>query len=39
LIRNDLERINLHLNEYLKYYNTIRPHWGLHLNTPISYTE
>jgi hypothetical protein len=26
LIRNDLERINLHLNEYLKYYNTIRPH-------------
>lgn len=37
--KDDLERVNLHLLNYLKFYNNERPHWGLNLMTPRVYNE
>lgn len=38
-ILDDLEKLNFHLQIYLDFYNNRRPHWGLHLNTPLCYTR
>lgn len=38
-IQGELDRINEELVKWLLWYNTTRPHWGLHLETPRGYTE
>ncbi len=38
-INGALDRLNEDLVSWLTWYNTVRPHWGLHLETPRGYTE
>jgi transposase InsO family protein len=38
-ILGELERLNEDLVSWLTWYNTVRPHWGLHLEIPRGYTE
>jgi putative transposase len=38
-INGQIERLNEVLVLWLTWYNTVRPHWGLHLETPRGYTE
>lgn len=38
-INGALDRLNEDLVTWLTWYNTVRPHWGLHLETPRGYTE
>ena len=38
-INGELDRLNESLVIWLTWYNTVRPHWGLHLETPRGYTE
>jgi putative transposase len=39
LINENFVSFNSHLLDYLKFYNQVRPHWGLGLNTPMKYTR
>lgn len=38
-INGMIEKLNEDLVRWLVWYNTVRPHWGLHLETPRGYTE
>lgn len=37
--QDSLEGIQIHLKDYLFWYNNTRPHWGLNLDNPVRYTE
>lgn len=39
LIKHDTLALNAKLSEYLSWYNTTRPHWGLGLLSPVQYVE
>jgi transposase InsO family protein len=38
-INGEIDKLNEELTKWLTWYNTVRPHWGLHLETPRGYTE
>lgn len=38
-INGKIDSVNESLIKWLTWYNTVRPHWGLHLETPRGYTE
>ena len=38
-INGKIDLLNESLVKWLTWYNTVRPHWGLHLETPRGYTE
>jgi putative transposase len=38
-INGEIDKLNEALVIWLTWYNTVRPHWGLHLETPRGYTE